>query len=227
MMKSLAPTFFAATIAIAGMTPVASANLLNNGGFEEDLGFDFANPANWNGFFGGPAGTNLAAFNDQIPSAQVFEGEKALFLRIAGNANEAAGPLTPGFDAFTGHVQTVEGLSGGTPYVFSIYAKEFVNDGNGFEFRVEWQDASGVEISRTNVELQDVLTGDWEQYSISETAPAGTARASVVVAVQSFLNDGSFANIQVGVDAASFDVVPEPASAALLALGGLVAIRRR
>ncbi|QDU71875.1 PEP-CTERM sorting domain-containing protein [Mucisphaera calidilacus] len=226
MMRTSTLTLVAA-VALAGLSSAASANMLNNPGFESDLGFDFADITNWNGFFGGPPGTQLAAFNDQLPATEVFEGDKALLLRIAGNNNPAAGDVTPGFDAFAGHVQDVSGIVGGELYAFSIWAREFVNDGNVFEFRIEWINAVGGEISRNNIELQDQLTGDWAKYTNETVAPDDAVNAKVVLAVQSFTNDGNFANIQVGVDAASFAIVPEPASAGLLALGGAALIRRR
>ncbi|WP_428386673.1 PEP-CTERM sorting domain-containing protein [Mucisphaera sp.] len=225
MKNFFASTCLATALAAIGMVPMgASANLLNNAGFEDPLGFDFADITNWNGFFGGPAGTILAASNEL--GAPAFAGNQALFLRISGNQNAAAGPITNGHNSFTGHVQRAGGVVAGELYELSVWALEVSNAGNVAEYRIEWLDAGGAEISRVNMVL-DSLTGSYEQYSFQATAPAGATQAGIVFAVQSFDNDGSDANIQVVLDNASFDVVPEPASAALLALGGLAALRRR
>ena len=58
----------AITLALVAST-ASGQNLLNNAGFEDPLGFDFSNVTNWNGFFGGPAGTFLQAFNDTATCA--------------------------------------------------------------------------------------------------------------------------------------------------------------
>lgn len=228
-MKTFALCTAAAVVGLAGGVAPAQ-NLLNNGGFESPLGFDFSDTSNWNGFFGGPAGTYLEAFNDL--GAPARSGSQALQLTINGvldemDPNYNGTDLTTGFDAFVGHVQTVMGLSEGTEYEFSLWAMAIGDVTNGVEYRVEWQDAAGVEISRTNVEIQGGLTDSYQQFSFSEVAPTGTARAALVIAAQSFTNDGVVADTTVVIDDASFSVVPAPASAALLGLGGLVAARRR
>ena len=92
-------------------------NLLNNAGFEDPLGFDFADVTNWNGFFGGPAGTFLQAFNDT--GATPRSGNNALVLTIQGDASFP----TTGFDAFTGHVQQIPGIAEGAEYDLSIWAR--------------------------------------------------------------------------------------------------------
>lgn len=210
-----------AAITLALVAGAASGqNLLNNAGFEGPLGFDFSNPFNWNGFFGGPAGTFLQAFNDT--GATPRSGNAALVTTIQGVPG-----VTNGFGAFTGHVQIVPGLSAGTEYEYSIWARTNPGINNGAEFRVEWQDAAGVELGRINVEIQAGLTSEYQLFSLSGIAPAGTARAAVVVAVQSFLNDGTIANTSVAWDDASFVAIPAPASAALMGLGSIAAFRRR
>lgn len=211
-------------IAIMALAMFAGAatgqNLLNNPGFEDPLGFDFSNPLNWNGFFGAPAGTILEAFNDT--GATPLSGSNALVTTIRGVAG-----VTEGFDSFTGHVQTVLGLAAGTEYEYSVWARSNPAITNGAEFRIEWQDAFGTEIGRINLEIQDFLTSEYQQFTINGIAPAGTARAAVVIAVQSFLNDGVIAETSVAWDDASLVAVPAPASVSLLGLAGLAAVRRR
>ncbi|RNC82120.1 MAG: PEP-CTERM sorting domain-containing protein [Phycisphaera sp.] len=212
-----------AILAVAMTAGVASGqNLLNNAGFEDDLGFDFSNVTNWNGFFGGPAGTLLEAFNDTGTAPR--SGARALELTIQGDPNFP----TDGFGAFTGHVQQIPGISEGAEYNLSIWARSNGNVTNAAELRIEWFDAADNNIGSTgNLEMQDFLTSEYQQFSIGGVAPAGATRANAVVAVQSFLNDGIIADISIAVDDAEFVLVPAPASAALLGLGGLVAARRR
>ena len=220
-----------AAVAAAGLAgSVQAQNLLNNGGFEDAVGFDFSDPSNWNAFFGGPAGTFLQAFN--TVGAPAHSGNQALELTIQGVLDEADphfdGNLTTGFDAFTGHVQTVTGLTAGTEYEFAIWAASLNGaTSNGAEYRIEWQDAMGAEISRTNVEFQADLTSDYQRLSFTDVAPTGATQAALVIAVQSFTNDGVAANIDIAIDDASFTAVPTPATAALLGLGGLATARRR
>jgi len=195
------------------------ANLLNNAGFETPLGFDFSNPYNWNGFFGAPPGTTLQAFNDT--GAAPRSGAQALVTTIR------AGTHPNGYGSFTGHVQRVDGIVPGQPYQLAVWARSNPLINNGAEFRVEWQDAAGTEISRLNTEIQGLLTGNYTLFSSVDIAPAGAARAAIVLAVQSFINDGTPADTSVAWDDASFDIIPSPSALGLLGLGGLVAIRRR
>lgn len=216
MMLAAAGVLMASSAASAQIGP----NLLNNAGFEDPLGFDFSNLSNWNGFFGGPAGTFLQAFNDT--GATPRSGNQALVTTVRGVAG-----VTTGFDAFTGHVQIVDGLTGGLTYELSVWARTNPIIMDGAEYRVEWQDASGVEISRVNADISLLLTSDYQRFSITETAPAGAARAAIVIAAQSFTHRGAMADTSVAWDDASFRTVPTPGAAGLLVLGGLMAGRRR
>ena len=210
----------ASLTALAAGTASAGDNLLNNASFENPLGFDFSDLTNWNGFFGGPGGTFLQAFNDT--GATPHSGERALVTTISGVEG-----VTDGFNAFTGHVQFVSGITAGANYEFAVWARSNPTISDGAEFRIEWQNAAGVELSRLNVEIQDLLNGDYNRFAINAIAPDGAARAALVVAVQSFYHTGPIANTSVAWDDASFTVVPAPACGALLGLGLLAAGRRR
>lgn len=217
---------FAATAAVVlGASTCASAqfgpNLLNNAGFENPLGFDFSNPLNWNGFFGGPGGTFLQAFNDT--GATPRSGSNALVTTIRGNL-----PTTNGAGAFTGHVQTVDGsITPGQEYEFSVWARTNPSVNTGAEFRIEWYDSSNTRLPGSNQAIAASLNSDYQLFSTTESAPAGAAIARVVLAVQSFDLFGPVADTSVAWDDATFRTAPAPASAALLGLGGLLASRRR
>lgn len=210
-----------ALVASACVGAPASANLLNNSGFEDPLGFDFSNLFNWNGFFGGPAGTVLEAFN--TTGAAPLSGSNALVTTIRGVAG-----VTSGFNAFTGHVQFVDGITAGTSYELSVWARANPNVLNGAEYRVEWLDASNTEIAETNVTLQGLLTGQYQRFSLVSEAPAGAVRAGIVLAVQSFDPvSPPLADTSVAWDDASFVVIPTPGVLGLVASAGLMGLRRR
>lgn len=208
--------FVGASTASAQVGP----NLLNNAGFESPLGFDFSNPSNWNGFFGGPAGTFLQAFNDT--GAAPRSGANALVTTIRGQAG-----VTTGFDAFTGHVQIVTGITPGLEYELSVWARTNPVMLDGAEFRIEWQDATGTEVGRLNAPVQGLLTPDYRRYSITDTAPATASRAAIVFAAQSFFNTGTLADTSVAWDDASFNTVPTPGAVALFGIAGALGARRR
>lgn len=214
----------ARSISIVAAALLASAagaqNLLNNASFESDLGFDFSNVTNWNGFFGGSPGTFLEAFN--WTGATPNSGTKALVttIRVGSSTNN-------GFDGFTGHVQTVFGITGGAQYALSVFARSNPGINNGAEYRVEWFDAGNNFIATNNQAIQGSLTNQYQQFSYSEFAPANAAIAKVVFAVQSFTNNGSPADTSVAWDDASLTLVPAPSASAALALAALTATRRR
>lgn len=218
-MKTLLKT--AAPIVAALLATSAQAqNLLNNAGFESDLGFDFSNVTNWNGFFGGSAGTFLEAFN--WTGATPNSGQKALVttIRVGSSTNN-------GFNGFTGHVQTVFGITAGATYELSVFARANPGINNAAEYRIEWFDAGNGFISANNQAIQGSLTTTYQQFSYSEMAPTNAAIAKIVFAVQSFTNNGSPADTSVAWDDASFSVIPAPSAAGALSLGGLLAARRR
>ena len=227
-MKLMKLTAYIAALAVMAcslnLNTVSAQNLLNNAGYESDLGFDFSDASNWNGFFGAEdGGTVLEAFNNT--GAPAFAGAQALELTI-DEGTSANG----GVNAFVGHVQRVGGVTAGQDYTLSTNARNNNSVVNGaVDFRVEWFDDTNTEISRDQFQLEGLLTDSYQLLEFALTAPTGTVAANVVTALGSF---GSTPPLDHSVlfDDTSFAVaaVPEPSSAiALLTIGGLGILRRR
>ncbi len=91
-------------------------------------------------------------------------------------------------------------------------------------WRVGWRDSvANSEISRTQLTASP-LGSDYKEFIVASTIPVGADTARLVYAIQSF---GGATNQTVFVDDVNFNYVPEPATASLLALGGLAMLRRR
>jgi len=200
-----------AIIALAAGTTSAQ-NLLANPGFEDPV-IEMPEPftGRWQPFSGG-AGAS-AANSSVMPRT----GAMHLDLTISGINN-----------SFAGAFQEVQSLTPGSPVVFSGWHKSnsTVLD-VGPEIRIEWRSATA-EVSRTpNLVVIPVL-GQYTQFMLPSTVPAGADRARVVYATQTFgpepTNTGT-----VFLDDMSFVVIPEPSTMALAGLGGLglAALRRR
>ncbi len=196
----------ASALVVAVSGSVVQANLLSNAGFEDPVTYDGPPFVGfWEAFSGG--GT-AASFNSTV---MPLSGAQHLELVIDNQANN-----------FAGAFQDVEGLSEGEEITFSVWAKNVGLDSGGSEMRIEWRDSvSNTEISRTP-NLVPSLTSEYTLITLTDNVPAGADTARVVYAIQSF---GGALNQNVYLDDAS--VIPEPASMALLGLGGLALLRRR
>jgi hypothetical protein len=187
---------------------VSYANLLDNSGFEDPLTSD--GPPfddNWEAFTGGAGAISINSTTNPL------SGTQHLQLQISGTANN-----------FAGVFQDVPGLSAGEELTWSGWSLDAGTDAGGTEIRIEWRDSVGnAEISRT-ANYVPVLTDVYTQWSLTDTVPAGADLARVVYAIQSF---GAGPNQNIYVDDVSVTVIPEPASLALLGLGGLVMFLRR
>jgi hypothetical protein len=183
---------------------VSAANLLANPGFEDPVTSDgppFV--GSWEAFNGGAgASSNNSA---TTPRSGLMD------LRLA---------ITNTDNTFAGAFQDVPVIAG-SPALFSgwIMSPSVPLDLDS-EVRIEWRNSvSNTEISRTP-NLNPVATGQYTQFNLLSTVPAGVDIARVVYAIQTF-SGGPTNNGIVFVDDTFFDMVPEPASAALLGLGAI------
>ena len=192
---------------------MASAQTVGNPGFESAITYDVApNPGNWLAFFG-PVGTQSVL----IDTANPHSGSQDLITTLSGAAN-----------GYNGVQQPILGIEPGVEYTMSVWAKSVGNVFNGVQFRIEWTDGNGAIIGNQfgqQVTLATpggptVLTSTYQQFSITATAPMGTARCNLVLAIETFDNDGTNFDTNVVWDDVSFVVVPLPTQAACCTCDG-------
>lgn len=205
-----------AALVVLGLACVAgnaaSAELLSNGGFESPISYSDYAVGNWLAFFG-PAGAQNVSVVPDAPHS----GLQNLNTSLDGAPN-----------TYNGVVQPVDGIITGNTYTMSLWARAGGLVQNGAEFRIEWVNAGGGIIGdqfALNTPIAALLTNEYQQFSVSGAAPADAVRANVVIAIQTFANNGTDFSTHVYWDDVSF--VPAPGAAVLLGLGGLVAGSRR
>lgn len=200
-----------AAVSVGLIAGSAHANLFVNGGFEDPITMDGPPFVGfWEGF---SAGGNAAVFNT---NANPRSGAQNLQIQILGDDN-----------SFAGVFQDVMVVAGGE-YTFSGWHAIAPGAGLdvGIEFRIEWRDSgTNTEISRTPNMTMAPGSSAYEEFSLTATAAAGANTARVVYAIQTFGGDGPSNSGVVYLDDLVF--VPAPGPAALLAVGGLIAARRR
>jgi hypothetical protein len=197
--------------------PLPPGENLHNSGFERQIDYVDPEAHNWFAFCGGGCQGTTSTINRTF-SDPIMPNEGSHHLSII-NGGEA--------DGFSGVYQNVA-VAGGTDYTFGLAAKQ---NGPIFnisaEFRIEWYDTIDNLIGRQfdlNTPIEG-LTQQYQDYSLTATAPADAVRATAVIAVQTFIppppgGAGDFFG-QLYVDSTFFAVsIPEP-SAILLALVGI------
>jgi hypothetical protein len=209
-MKRWSMVALAAAGAIAFLSNQASAQVLGNPGFEDPIVFMGSAEGNWFGFNGG--GGAAAANSNIMPHS----GAQHLLLDIPGSNNN-----------FAGAFQDVVGVVPGQLATFGVWHKSVGTFDAGAELRIEWRNpANTAEVSRTP-NFVPTLTSDYTQFSMQGVVPPGAGIARVVYAIQTFGPEPT--NVGTAyVDDATFSVVPEPTTLALVSLGGIaLAILRR
>ncbi|MEO0530941.1 MAG: hypothetical protein AAF266_10265 [Planctomycetota bacterium] len=222
-------SLFALVACLATGSQAAAENILNNGGFESEIGFAFPNDgSNWSGFFGGPGDK----FNNSTVSTGFTDPPRNGVPMPRTGDNSYFGEIVTGSDGFTGIVQTQPAIAG-AEYTYDIWAKRDGLFNIGAEFRLEFSDADGnftIGQFDLNTPIQDDLTEEYQLFSLTAVAPANTANVTAVIAVQTFVgpDDASTAIGSLFVDDASLTFIPEPTAALLACLGlGAMATRRR
>ncbi|MEM9251375.1 MAG: PEP-CTERM sorting domain-containing protein [Planctomycetota bacterium] len=154
-------------------------------------------------------GTNLDAENDGYLLIQRNEASNAGFIRDLGliEAGDVGAIISIDFDI----------LKPGTSNVNSFYAMQVVNPDDTIENVVP-----EVAVGFSDTGLFSALTGS----PLSYTIQAGDIGKTLQFTARAFVSGNN--GRQVGIDAVSIEVIPEPGSAALAAAGlGLFLIRKR
>jgi hypothetical protein len=191
----------------------AAQNLLTDGGFEDPTKFTADGApfvGSWEAFNGG-AGT-FAIEDGVMPRS----GLTAAHLSIAATNN-----------TFAGVFQDVPVVAGAS-YTFSGYHKSLNANPADYvsEVRFEWRNSVGNnEVSRN--QILPVAGAQYTPFSLTIPVPAGADTARVVYAIQTFSDTGALNTGDVFLDDFSVVKVPEPASMALLGLGGAALLRLR
>ncbi len=205
------------TIALlTGLASVASASIVNNGGFEDGSGSD---AADWTEIVGGPSGS--VGRSDNMPNS----GNWSAYMAFDHINNPAAGGAY-----FIEQVMPVGSIVAGQSYNLSFYAKMESMDFTGMDtfFQILWLDQDGSDGGGVRGEQLTSLIGqgigtDYQQFSFDLTAAAGAD--SFLLRFQ--LSAGAVTGIANGLYVDDVALVPAPGAIALLGLGGLAATRRR
>lgn len=197
-----------AVVSSLGLASAASANLLANPSFELPAltGGDTPGAVGWTAF--------NAVFTIRVAPQS---GDQALKMFGTPSGVFQDFPTTPG-----------------EQWIGSAYGLNFNGDAlSGAQIgaaNIEWRDGGGNLISFDTTQIvssatpQGALPSDYVFGSVTGTAPAGAATARFVLITGAFAGAGGGA---VWFDNASFDRVPEPASASLLGAAALLTGRRR
>lgn len=187
------------------------AAAFSNGSFEEP---DVANgtPGDSGDIGGIPSWTFNEASGDDI---RVFDGDFFGSGIVAQDADQYLG-----FGSFGGSVggvisqafDTVVGKS----YQISFWANNAAFDSSTHQLIVAVDNTGGDGITAT-----PTVSNEWQQFGFNFTASSSTT----TVSFESALTSGDGASSDILLD--NVTVIPEPASIALLGVGGLVLLRRR
>lgn len=217
-MNTTSITAIAATSLFA-IASTASANIINNGGFEAGVGTD---AEGWAEIFGGPSGSVVRS--DAMPNTGGF----GAYMSFDHINNPAAGGAY-----FIEQNQPVGSVVAGDMYDLSFSAKVDSTDFVGMDAFVQilWLDQDGSDGGGVRGEMLTSLIGlgisdGYQQFDMSGLTVADGAD-SFLLRFQ--LSAGAVDQIANGlyVDDVALNFVPAPGTAAMLGLGGLVATRRR
>ncbi|MEQ8770522.1 MAG: hypothetical protein RIB60_08440 [Phycisphaerales bacterium] len=207
-----------AAAASFGVASSASANVVVNGGFELGTGTD---SDNWTEFGGGAAGTL---------------SERSSVAPLAGNFSHiitAVGDATVGASAGINYNSISDGglasLAENTTVTLTFDAETNLGPGGVAFYALRVLDSSGAIVADTG--LQGFGTGSITSATLNVpsfgAAPSDAYAAFVEIVVNAGAFDGSTASAKIDNVVVTGTLVPTPASAALLGLGGLAAVRRR
>lgn len=210
-MKVTPTLFLIIALGLLASGPSAAANVLSNPGFEspDASGGDVPGTADW------------ATFNDVFTNATVTPHSGSQVLKAFGPfvAGGGAGAVQGGFTANPGE-------EWGASAYFRNDSSDPIGAGNFAVVKVEFLDAGNniVGVGESAQFDSSSALDTWTLLSGQAIAPAGTVSAQIVLV---HVQEDPISGGSIFWDDASLAIIPEPASLALLGLGGLTLLARR
>lgn len=200
----MSKTLTALAIAATASTGLAGIELANNGGFEAGDTSGWESFPTANSTFAATSDANSGNFGGAVVNTDPAAGA------VVKQANLGVGQINIGDTVTVSFALKGEGTAGGV--AFAEFFTEL--DGGG---------------TSTNQFLGDApfsLTSDWTTYSY-DIVVGGDASGGVTLQFAAVTGGATGSSISLFIDDVSITIVPAPAGAALLGMGGLVAVRRR
>lgn len=211
--------YVGAAFALAIGAGPAQANIVGNPGFETGAGAD-ADAWNELEIVGGALGATAAT--DRV-NAMPNTGDYSMFLDVVGAPD--FGPV-----AEIQQQTPVGSVIPGKVYDFNFFSKGVAGPGSVGFYEVSWFDGDGSngggpQGSATGLQNYSLGAAYAANSQAGLIAPAGADSVFVQIRLVTGAFDGASGSAYI--DDVSFTEIPEPASLALLGLGGLALARRR